>query len=268
MANQGTIRRRGGAITLNEGPAGNTSLDEVVGGVLNFDPSEGVDPQSGMPYEVWAIEDYRTGFAGNVVIWNNIKQELYEYMPPPTTVPTSEIEHWVIPVTGRAAPGTVPGFHQVPNAGFAYATLAEARYIALQKQMGGAFQARIRDGMPLAWISFTQVFYVLVLFSPGVIFVGSMYAAVAQVAVVISASMSNAPYLMTATRVSTAVAIGNVLLSLLVWQAASSTMDKIGAAYRAALVTVIGSAMACTNEYLSRVADTHRQKSLSYPAAQ
>jgi hypothetical protein len=107
--------------------------------------------------------------------------------------------------------------------------------------------------MPLAWIAFTQVLYVAILFSPGVRFVGSAYATVAQAAVALSAVMSNAPYLMTAARVSTAVAIGNFALAVLVWQSAYSTGDKVAAAYRAAIVAAVGFCIVCTNQYLTRV---------------
>lgn len=212
-------------------------------------------------YNVWAIQDYRTGLLGNVVIYDVNNKWLYEYIS--SQDETAGAEHWSTYKEKASEPSEETGFYLV---GTGYESLDKARYVALQAQVGDLFKARIQDSMPLAWISFTQLFYVLVLFSPGVVFVGSMYAAVAQVAVVISASMSNAPYLMTATRVSTAVAMGNVLLSLLVWQSAYSTVDKIGAAYRAALVTVIGFAMVCTNEYLSRVADSHRNKRSAFTA--
>jgi hypothetical protein len=130
----------------------------------------------------------------------------------------------------------------------------DARFSALKEQVGRPFRAQVAtNSMPLAWIAFTQILYVAILYSPGVRFIGSAYATVAQVAVALSAVMSNAPYLMTASRVSTAVAIGNFALALLVWQSAYSMSDKIAAAYRAAIVSAVGFCIVCTNQYLTRV---------------
>lgn len=137
----------------------------------------------------------------------------------------------------------------------AFDTLQEAQKVAQDIELGGAHRAQLRthNDMPLAWIAFTQILYVAILFSPGVRFVGSAYATVAQAAVALSAVMSNAPYLMTAARVSTAVAIGNLVLALLVWQSAYSIGDKIAAAYRAAIVAAVGFCIVCSNQYLTRI---------------
>lgn len=203
--------------------------------------------------QIWRINNKDTGIFGNVIIYvsegasDDVDAGVYEYSSRFQTADSS-----------RQPPTESMGFELITETD----DFAEARYIALEEQTNAhvLFDAHVNDRMPLAWIAFTQVFYVLVLFSPGVIYVGSMYAALAQVGVVVSATMNNAPYLMTATRVSTAVAVGNVLLSLLVWQSAYSVMDQVAAAYRSAVVAVIMFAMVCTNEYLARAADRLKDK--------
>lgn len=236
---------------------GEIVYDDEVGESTNRADARDYTDGDGLTFEVWQLHNSRTGTAGNVVIIDSDKY-IYPYQD-------KTGDHWQRSYTPKNMDTFLEGWEQIQITYEAKTTsdFNLAKAIAWKTQVGGTWRARIEDGMPLAWISFTQVFYVLVLFSPGVIFVGSMYAALAQIAVVISACMSNAPYLMTATRVSTAVAVGNVLLSLLVWQSAYSTVDKISAAYRAALVMVIGFAMVCTNQFLSRVADSHRHSLLS-----
>lgn len=136
-----------------------------------------------------------------------------------------------------------------------FASYAIALRAARDLKDGQTVWVRPTTQMPVLWIAVVQLFYVFVLFSPGVTFIGSMYAVVAQVAVIASAAMNHAPYIMTAARVSASVAVGNVLLAILVWQSAYSTTDQIAAAYRAAVVTVVGFAMVGTNQYLTNVAD-------------
>lgn len=193
-----------------------------------------------------------TGLAQSIVIVKG--EDVYEYGQA-----QEDGLHWVLP-SNRSAEYPLDAYEPV---GSEHATLEAARYFALQAKVGDLFQAHLQDSMPLAWISFVQTFFVLVLFSPSVIYKGSMQAAVAQVAVVTSACMNNAPFIMTAARVSTAVAIGNVMLALLVWQSAYSTMDKVSAAWRSAVVIVTGFAIICTNEYISRVASRRRRDTLT-----
>jgi hypothetical protein len=132
-------------------------------------------------------------------------------------------------------------------------TIGKARYAALQLRVKDAFFINVNKSMPLAWIAFTQLIILSILFSPGVIFVGSMYALVAQAFVIVAATMNNGPYVMTASRVATAVAIGNVFLAIVVWQASYNITDQVAAAYRAAVVVVVGFTMIVTNEYLVEV---------------
>lgn len=142
-----------------------------------------------------------------------------------------------------------------------FATLQDAMLYAFREKAQRSFRARLtNNSMPLAWIAFTQILYVAILFSPGVRFIGSAYAAVVQGAVALSAVMSHAPYLMTAARVSTAVAVGNLALALLVWQSAYSIEDQVAAAYRAAIVTAVGFCIVCSNQYLTRVSASHLRR--------
>jgi len=135
-----------------------------------------------------------------------------------------------------------------------FSTLDQARFAALKLQMDSSFRVQIYDTMPLAWIAFTQILYIAALYTPGVMFIGSAYATVVQAAVVLSTVLNNGVYIKTATRVSTAVAIGNFVLAMLVWQSAYGTSNKISAAYRASVVSVVGFCIISTNQYLSMVA--------------
>ena len=104
---------------------------------------------------------------------------------------------------------------------------------------------------PLAWIAFTQLIYMGMMLLPGVQFVGTLYTIIAQVAVMVATFTNNAPYVMTATRLSTAVVIGNALLSFLMWQSAVDTLDQISAAFRSAVIIVSGFFTISTNQFLS-----------------
>lgn len=134
-----------------------------------------------------------------------------------------------------------------------FANLDAAKFEALRAQLGRSYRAHVDQSMPLAWIAFTQLIFVAALFTPGVMFFGSVYALVAQAAVVISTLMNNSPFIMTASRFSTAVVIGNLLLCLLLWNSAYSTVEKVSAAYRSAVVLVSGFAIVCSNEYLNSI---------------
>jgi len=129
----------------------------------------------------------------------------------------------------------------------------KAKFEALSVQVSQAFRLKIDKGVPFAWLAFTQTFFIAIMFMPGVRYIGSMYAAVAQIAVVASVLMNNSPYLMTATRVSTAVAIGNVLLAMLAWQSSYDMSEKVAAAFRTAVVVAVGFAMISTGEYMNLV---------------
>jgi hypothetical protein len=134
----------------------------------------------------------------------------------------------------------------------------EAKFEALRLQTNGPYRVQLLEGVPFAWLAITQLIIIAFLWLPGVQYIGSAYATSAHVAVLISVLMNNSPYLMTAARVSTAVAVGNVMLALLAWQSGYSMADKVSAAFRAAVVVAVGFATIVTNEYLHRVASPMR----------
>ena len=139
-----------------------------------------------------------------------------------------------------------------------YTSLIEAKFEALRLQTNGPYRVQLLEGVPFAWLAITQAIIIAFLWLPGVQYIGSAYATSAHVAVLISVLMNNSPYLMTAARVSTAVAVGNVMLALLAWQSGYSMADKVSAAFRAAVVVAVGFATIVTNEYLHRVASPMR----------
>jgi len=131
-----------------------------------------------------------------------------------------------------------------------YNDIYEAKYEAFVSYYGP--MPRLKN-KPLAWIAFTQCIYVSMMLIPGVRFIGTLYTIIAQVAVVVATFTNNAPYVMTATRLSTAVVIGNALLSFLMWQSAVGTLEQISAAFRSAVVIVSGFFTISTNQFLSDI---------------
>ena len=131
-----------------------------------------------------------------------------------------------------------------------FGSLDEARFEALRAQLGISTSTHIDQSKPFAWIAFTQLIFVAALFAPGVSFFGSVYSLIAQVMVVVSTLMNNAPFIMTSCRLSTGVVLGNLLLCFLLWNSSYSTVEKVEAALRASVVLVSGFAIVCSNEYL------------------
>jgi len=198
-------------------------------------------------YSVYRLEGFGSGITPNVVIVKQGDDTVAVFWRGPDWDHRKAASVLDDPIVQQAVQDGKPVLADIED-------FKDARFWALKEQVGRPFRAQVAtNSMPLAWIAFTQILYVAILYSPGVRFIGSAYATVAQVAVALSAVMSNAPYLMTASRVSTAVAIGNFALALLVWQSAYSMSDKIAAAYRAAIVSAVGFCIVCTNQYLTRV---------------
>jgi len=115
-----------------------------------------------------------------------------------------------------------------------------------------------KDLADLVWVAFVQIGIVLLLISPGVWFVGSGYAIAAQMYVLLCIVIDDLP-LITAARLNTAVAIGNVLLTVLVWRSTGTLSASVSAAYRCAMVSAVGVAMVVSSESVLRVAE-HRRK--------
>ena len=148
--------------------------------------------------------------------------------------------------------------HQATEYGETFDDIYKARFEALRLQTNGPYRVQLLEGVPFAWLAITQAIIIAFLWLPGVQYIGSAYATSAHAAVLISVLMNNSPYLMTAARVSTAVAVGNAMLALLAWQSGYSMVDKVSAAFRAAVVVAVGFATIVTNEYLHRVASPMR----------
>lgn len=105
----------------------------------------------------------------------------------------------------------------------------------------------------IVWLAFMQLVVLLVLISPGVWYVGSAYAVVSQTYVLLCVLIPGLPK-STAARLNTAVAIANILLSIMVWHSAVSLGARVGAAYRSAVVCAVGVAMISSSEYLRTIA--------------
>ena len=200
-------------------------------------------------FSVFRLENSRTGVNGVVYIIDD-KDKVY-----------SQADRWNQPLPSQEAEAVrnAPiNDRQQLSPDSKFSTLAEAKVCAFEAYLGkSTHDVLLKKGaMPLAWIVFTQVIYIAILCTPGVYFVGSLYTIVAHSAVLICALTSNAPYMMTASRVSTAVSIGNILLAFLVWQSAYSTLDKVAAAYRTAVVTATAFCIISTNQYLSQLSES------------
>ena len=202
---------------------------------------------SGSPYVLYQQESYLTGINGAIYIVHRTSSATLVY---------GRHDRWEIAMLPERSKLIVQELEDKQVTGTSYATLNDAKVAAFKLLLDDTHATSVDSSMPVAWIVFTQTIYVAMLFLPGVTFVGSLYAVIAHVAVLLSAVMSNAPYLMTASRVSTAVAIGNMLLSILVWQSALGTLAKVGAAYRAAIVTATAFCIISTNQYLSQLAES------------
>jgi len=207
-------------------------------------------------YDVYRIEGTRPGIEGRVIIVKkvyegDVAKQIEMYTFGASSDKTGRPFETASPIPENVRRALVK---QYPvQFGEELSDFQKAKFEALSVQVSQAFRLKIDRGVPFAWLAFTQVFIISFMFMPGVRYIGSMYAAVAQIAVVASVLMNNSPYLMTATRVSTAVAIGNVLLALLAWQSAYSTADKVAAAFRTAVVIPVGFAMVSTGEYMNLV---------------
>jgi hypothetical protein len=136
--------------------------------------------------------------------------------------------------------------------------LHHARYVALRAQTGDAFRAHVKKGPGMAWACLVAVLLCAPLLLPGVYFTASIYVIAAVLAVYVAALMDNSPYLMTATRVATAVSVGTVLLAVLAWRNAYSTSDQIAAAFRVAVVIPVVFGVVSTAQWIGTVATPQR----------
>lgn len=132
--------------------------------------------------------------------------------------------------------------------------LNHARYVALREQTGDAFRAHVQKGPGMAWACLMGLLICAPLLLPGVYFTASIYVIAAVGAVYVAALMDNSPYLMTATRVATAVSVGAVLLALLAWQNAYGVSDQIAAAFRVAVVIPVAFGVVSTTQWIGTVA--------------
>ena len=103
---------------------------------------------------------------------------------------------------------------------------------------------------PLAWIAFTQLFYLLILLSPGVYFIGTIYQILAQLGVIVATMIHSAPYIDTAARFSTGVAIGNVLLSALIWKTSYGTLNQVTSGIHCAIIIAVAVLCVGSNQFL------------------
>lgn len=132
--------------------------------------------------------------------------------------------------------------------------LNHARYVALRLQTGDAFIAHVKRGPGMAWACLMGLLICAPLLLPGVYFTASIYVIAAVAAVYVAALMDNSPYLMTATRVATAVSVGAVLLALLAWRNAYGASDQIAAAFRVAVVIPVAFGVVSTTQWIGTVA--------------
>lgn len=217
-------------------------------------------------FYIYKVETADTGLLGNIIIVEgNAGQKVidtatavfYEYNggdnPWQKPRPIRDSRRLVDYFKGSGT-GKIP----TPINHIAYDDINAARFEALQIQLGRSFRAQVNPGMPLAWVSFTQLLFVGATFLPKVMFFGSVYTLIAQAAVVVSALANNAPLIITACRVSTAVVIGNLLLCVLVWNSAYDSLDKFAAAYRTAIMLVSGVAIISSNQHLISIVSPYR----------
>lgn len=130
--------------------------------------------------------------------------------------------------------------------------LYHAQFIALWAQTGAAFRAHSKQGPSLAWASLMAVLLCTPLFLPGVYFTASIYVVVAVLSVYVACVMESTPYITTASRVATAVAVGTALLSILAWQNAEGMPDKIAAAFRVGVVLPVAFGIVSTTQWLQQ----------------
>lgn len=105
----------------------------------------------------------------------------------------------------------------------------------------------------MQWIVYTQMAVLLLLFSPGVISIGTAYAAVAQLYVFIAVTKNDEHMIINAAQINTGVALGNIVLQFLVWRSTSNILNSAGAAFRTAVFVVVGLIMITTSEFLLRL---------------
>jgi hypothetical protein len=105
----------------------------------------------------------------------------------------------------------------------------------------------------MQWIVYTQMAILLLLFSPGVISIGTAYAAVAQLYVFIAVTKNDEHMITNAAQINTGVALGNIVLQFLVWRSTSNILNSAGAAFRTAVFVVVGLIMITTSEFLLRL---------------
>lgn len=214
--------------------------------------------EGGHSFQVYRTEGAYTGIAGYVFIVETVNDEAQKYYTFADGTQTSVGQPFAVgkDMTDDIS-GLIGNYHARPYGDTLY-SLPEAKFEALALQTNGPYRVQLLEGIPFAWLAVTQLIVIAFLWLPGVQYIGSAYATSTHIAVLVSVLMNNSPYLMTAARVSTAVAVGNVLLALLAWQSAYSMADKVSAAFRAAVVVAVGFATVVTNEYLHRIASPMR----------
>jgi hypothetical protein len=208
-------------------------------------------------YDIYRIEGTRPGIEGRVIIVakqyeGEVSKKLGMYTFGAATDKDGRPFETLYPIPENVRRALIKQYPE--KNGTELEDFEKAKFEALSIQVSQAFRLKIDKGVPFGWLAFTQIFFISIMFMPGVRYIGSMYAAAAQITVVASVLMNNSPYLITATRVSTAVAIGNVLLALLAWQSSYDMAASVAAAFRTAVVVVVGFAMVSTNEYMNLVA--------------
>jgi hypothetical protein len=210
-------------------------------------------------FQIYRLEGASAGIAGRVVFVQNLEvgdsmpttRKLFVWRWPgepgdPFDVgrPLADypqIEQLLIPAYEQYIPGDVED-------------LNHARYIALRLQTGDAFRAHVKRGPGMAWACLMGLLICAPLLLPGVYFTASIYVIAAVGAVYVAALMDNSPYLMTATRVATAVSVGAVLLALLAWRNAYGASDQIAAAFRVAVVIPVAFGVVSTTQWIGTVA--------------
>lgn len=210
-------------------------------------------------FEIYRLEGASAGIAGRVVLIQNVQAEedgdvvqtVYVWRwagepGDPFDVGKPLVEHPQIKKLLLATP-----MHYSPAE---LTDLNHARYIALRLQTGDAFRAHVQKGPGMAWACLMGLLICAPLLLPGVYFTASIYVIAAVGAVYVAALMDNSPYLMTATRVATAVSVGAVLLALLAWRNAYGASDQIAAAFRVAVVIPVAFGVVSTTQWIGTVA--------------
>ena len=109
-------------------------------------------------------------------------------------------------------------------------------------------------------LAYLQLVSLVLLVVPYVLSIGTVYAALSQLYVLVAVLMNDNDIICNAAQINASVASGNILLQFLVWQSTSDILSASAAAFRAAAFLIVGVVMLVISYKLYYITQDEKKK--------